>query len=296
VDTLIIVGIKASIFLLVVSVGLGAARGEQRYVLRRPGQIARSLFAMNIVMPLVAAALAVALSLSPPVTIALIALAVSPVPPILPRKQLKAGGSAEYVIALLACAALFSIVFVPVAIDALSTAFGNPVHVGARVIARTVLTTVLIPLGVGIGIRWLAPRFAERLQGPLGKIAALLLVAGVVPLVVRLWPAMAALIGGGALGAIVIFSILGHALGHWLGGPEPGDRTVLALATAARHPGVALAIATVGFPQQRMAVIPAILLVLVVNLFTSALYLAWSRRHAAEHPARGAPEVQPGAT
>ena len=49
-----------------------------------------------------------------------------------------------------------------------------------------------------------------------------------------------------------------------MGGPKPGNRTTLALFTAARHPGIAVAIATTNFPQQKL-VLPTVLLYLLVN-------------------------------
>ena len=45
-----------------------------------------------------------------------------------------------------------------------------------------------------------------------------------------------------AIVAIVIIAICGLAVGHFLGGPDEDDRTVLAFATVSRHPGVAMAV------------------------------------------------------
>jgi len=55
---------------------------------------------------------------------------------------------------------------------------------------------------------------------------------------------------------------------------------VLAPSTASRHPGVALAIATANFPQEK-SVMGAILLSLVISLIVSVAYLAWWPRLAA---------------
>ena len=38
-------------------------------------------------------------------------------------------------------------------------------------------------------------------------------------------------------------------MGHIIGVPEPNNKTTLALFTAARHPGIVVAIATSNFPQ-----------------------------------------------
>jgi BASS family bile acid:Na+ symporter len=55
---------------------------------------------------------------------------------------------------------------------------------------------------------------------------------------------MISLVGNGTILALGAFTLAGLAAGHLLGGPNRDDCTVLALATASRHPGVALAIAS----------------------------------------------------
>jgi BASS family bile acid:Na+ symporter len=95
------------------------------------------------------------------------------------------------------------------------------------------------------------------------------------------------LTGDGTIIALAAFVLVGLAVGHLLGGPDPEDRTVLALSTASRHPGVALAIAHATFPEQQL-VLAAVLLYLLVSALVSMLYLAWRRRrHAGSAAAVG---------
>src|SRR4030095_7024681 len=112
---LVMLALRTSIFLIVFSLGLRATRADLLYLVSRPGRLSRTLLAMAVVMPLVAVGLSLAFNLHPAVKTALVALSLAPVPPILPRKELKAGGHGSYVIGLLAAAALLSIVFIPVA-------------------------------------------------------------------------------------------------------------------------------------------------------------------------------------
>jgi BASS family bile acid:Na+ symporter len=105
----------------------------------------------------------------------------------------------------------------------------------------------------------------------------LLLVAAIVPVLITMWPAMISLIGDGTLLAIVAFIVVGLAVGHFLGGPDSDDRTVLALATATRHPGVALVIATGNFPGEKL-VAPALMLYLLVGAIASTPYVMWRKR------------------
>ena len=87
---------------------------------------------------------------------------------------------------------------------------------------------------------------------------------------------MLELIGNGTLLAIVAFVAVGLAVGHLLGGPDPQERGVLALATAMRHPGVALVIAS-GISEADNVVGPALMLYLLVGTLVSAPYVRWRR-------------------
>jgi bile acid:Na+ symporter, BASS family len=49
---------------------------------------------------------------------------------------------------------------------------------------------------------------------------------------------------------------------------------VLALATSSRHPGVALAIATANFPDEKL-VLPAVLMFLLAGAILSIPYVKW---------------------
>jgi bile acid:Na+ symporter, BASS family len=95
-----------------------------------------------------------------------------------------------------------------------------------------------------------------------------------------MWPALVAQIGDFTLLAIVVFVVAGLAVGHWLGGPHPDDRTVLALSTATRHPGVAVAIAQVNAPDDH-SIAAAVLLAFLVGTIVSVPYVKWrARRHS----------------
>jgi BASS family bile acid:Na+ symporter len=279
--------VRGSIVLIVVSLGLRATVWDALSLFPRPGLLLRSLLAMNVVMPLAAVSLAAAFDLGVPVEAMLVALAVSPVPPILPKKELKAGGRASYAVGLLVVAALLAIVFVPLAVELLGWAFARETHMSAITIARLVMMSVLLPLAAGIVVRRVAPAFAERIAGPVSLGATVLLAVVGLLLLVHSWAGAAALIGNGRVLAIAAFVAIGLLAGHLLGGPEPADRTVLALSTACRHPGVALAIATTNFPDEKL-VTGAVLLYLLVSGIVSIPYLKWSRRQpvASGGPAR----------
>jgi BASS family bile acid:Na+ symporter len=144
-------------------------------------------------------------------------------------------------------------------------------------VARVVGISVLAPLALGMLLRYLWPAFAGNVSRVASAVGTLVLVAALIVALIAVWPVMSSFAGDGALLACVAFAVIGLAVGHVLGGPDADDRTVLALATAARHPGVAIAIGAAVFPDEK-AVPAAVVLYLLVSAVVSAPYVAWRKR------------------
>lgn len=270
--------LKISIILSVLAIGLRATFAEATYLFRHPAQLVRALLSLNVLMLLFALAVSAAFNLHPAVKIALVALAVSPVPPIFPNKAFKAGGGENYTIGLLAATAALSVILIPLAMEICERIAGKPLTMTARSVFSMVLTTVLLPLLVGIGVRALAPKLAERVASPLAKAALVLLVASALPVLFGMARPMLSLIGNGTILGLSAFALVAFVVGHLLGGPEPANRTTLALATASRHPAIALAIAHTNFPEQKLAA-PVVFMYLILSGVLSGVYLAWVKRH-----------------
>jgi BASS family bile acid:Na+ symporter len=274
--------IQASLFLLVFAVGLRATLDDALSLFRRPGLLLRSLVAMHVVVPLFAILLAAAFNLNPVVKLALILMAVSPLPPTLPKKELQLGGHLSYVVGLLVAVSLLAILIVPAWIALASAAFGADVRISAMEIARAVWTSVLLPLAIGMAVRSLAPGFAERAATPASGLGTIALLVGALPLLIKFWPAMAHLIGNGTILAMAAVVAIGLLAGHLLGGPDEDDRTVLGIASATRHPGIALLIGASNFPDHRAQVTASVLLFLLVSAIATAPYTARRKRYLAE--------------
>jgi bile acid:Na+ symporter, BASS family len=277
--SLIHLSLKASILLTVFALGLSTRPQDVAYIIRKPALLFKSLLSMNAVMPVLTASMIAVTHLEPVVQIALISLSVSPIPPMLPKKARKAAGDASYAIGLLVVVALLAIVFVPLSVHLLGWGFGRHVEISRTEISLILAANVLAPMGAGLLVHRFARRYAERMARPLSLLASILLVACIIPILFTEMPVILSLIGNGTLIAVVVFVLVGLAAGHLLGGPDPANRAVLALTTSSRHPGVAAAIATANFPQQKLAV-PVILLYLMVNVLISVPYKKWyGHRH-----------------
>src|SRR4051812_32426972 len=230
--TLLPLLLKTSLALLVFSLGLSATLQDTTHLFRRPGQLARALLAMFVVMPITALILARALDPPAAVKIALVALALSPLPPTFPRKAMKQGGRLSYVVGLLVAATLLAVPLIPLSLELIERNRDLPLQMRPAAVLGLVFWSLLLPLLVGIVVRKVRPVFAVRAAGPINTLAFAVLVLGVIPILVRVWPTIVSLIGNGTLLAMVVLVLVGLAAGHMLGGPDPEDRTVLALSTA----------------------------------------------------------------
>jgi bile acid:Na+ symporter, BASS family len=276
-EQLVRVGVLVSVMLIVFGFGLRTTWRDATCLFRRPKLLLRALLSMNVLLPLFAASLAATFSLRPAIAIALVALAVSPVPPFLPGKQLRLVSRDDYVFGLLGATALLSVVLAPATVTLIGFLFSRSIVIEPARIAIMVALTVLVPLLLGISVHRLAPSFADRASPLAGKTGMLLLVIAVTPVFVALWSPMISLIGDGTVVAILAFVLVGLLAGHLLGGPDPDDRTALALATATRHPGVALVIASGAFPGQKL-VAPALVLYLLICFIATLPYVLWRWR------------------
>lgn len=272
--------LKTSIVLSVFAIGLKATLADATFLLRRPKQLGRSFLSMNVLMPLVALAADRAVDFHPAVKIALVVIAVSPTPPMFPKQALKAGGTERYAIGLLVSAAVVSVLIIPLSMETIHRMTGVSLAMRPASVAILVLSTILAPLMTGIVIQRLWSVVAERSAGPVAVLASGLLIASAIPIVIGLTGTVFSLVTDGTILGLGGFALAGIVIGHVLGGSQPADRPVLALATASRHPAVAMAIAHTNFPDQRLAG-AAIFLYVVLAAILGGLYLSWVKHTAA---------------
>ena len=273
----IVLVLQASVGMTVFGFGLRTTSSDVFYVLRRPLLLGRSFAAMFVIMPILAVVIGRVFALHPAVAIVLVALSISPIPPILPQRQQRASAHQAFGLGLMVITGLASIVTVPVTLAILGHHFTRPVAMSSAVIAKVVLMMAVLPLAAGLVSRALWPSGTARISKPVAIVSTGLLLLGILALLAGVLPATGALIGNGSLLAMALFVAAGLAIGHWLGGPEANDRTVLALSTASRHPAIALAVAKGNFPEDpRLGA--AIVLFLLVNLVIAFPYVTRQRR------------------
>jgi BASS family bile acid:Na+ symporter len=260
--------LQASIMLTVLALGLTASFRDATFLFRRPALLLRAVLSMNVVMPVIGTVIATTSSVPFEVKVALVALAVSPVPPIIQKKQITAGGRKEYVVGLLVTMSVLAIVLVPLSVMILDKMYGRAATLGGAAVAKIMLRTVLAPLLVGLLIRRSIPA-AEKAASAIITVAGILLIIGCGVLLYGLWPITRTYLGNGVALELAVLAVIGLAVGHFFGGPVPGDRTALATS------------GTVSEPKPELAII---LLYLVVATIVTVPYQKWRVRAAGALP------------
>jgi BASS family bile acid:Na+ symporter len=269
-----VLALKVSIPLQVFATGLDATWHDATYLFSRPRLLINSVLARNVVVPFLAVLLIKVFPFHVAVAITLGVLAVTPVPPLLPRSQIKAGACSSYVLGLLVSQSFLSIALVPVTIEFMDWALGARAHFSAVRVAALIGKTILLPLAAGM----LASKFLPKLKGVAPQIllgGTALLIAGAIPLLFLGWKSWGVLAGNGAIAAIAIFIVVGNAAGHFLGGHRAADRIALAVATPARHPGLAVAIAEANYPEHTRLVAGAVVIYLIIRALFVIPYVRW---------------------
>jgi BASS family bile acid:Na+ symporter len=282
-----VLAFQVSIMLTVFGFGLRATVADILFVVRRPRVLVISLVSMFIVMPFIALVLAVVIDPPRVGLVALVALALSPVPPTLLGKDTGAGGRASYGLGLTATVSVLSIVLVPALVAFLGSLTDQPFSIGFTPVASQVLVSVVLPLAAGMLVRAFLPRLAEGVKKPVALVAKVLLLAAAVFLLVAGFPQFMEVLTVSTIAAFVVFTVLGLTFGHIMAGPAPEDSRVLALASALRHPGIALAITAASFPSLQFGAV--IILYLLVGAIVCIPYVKWMQKRT---PALQTPDRQ----
>ncbi len=277
--------LSASILLLVFALGLQATFADAtsllRNFLRRPNWLLRALVSMYVIVPAAALALALAFDLPPGLRTGLLAVAIAPIPPILPGKQLKFGGDRAYVFGLLVAVSLSSIVVIPLMVLLFDLIFERDTLFGPASVLRVVGMSILLPLAAGLATRQWLPELAACIAPWVSRIGTITLFASVLPILVAAWPTIVPLWGRGVLLACIALAVAALAAGHLLGGADPSVRATLAIASAMRHPGVALALVARHAADEPRGVAVVLLYLLVATALTTVYGLWYGRREAA---------------
>ena len=150
---------------------LASARPARRLVL--------GLIANFVLLPAVTVGLLHVFQADPMIAVGFLILASCPGAPVGPPITAIARGDVPWSLGMMLILAGLSALLTPALLSVLLpwVAPANDLHVDYRGIIRILLITQLLPLALGLGFRQAAPRWARRLEKPVGLLANALLLA-----------------------------------------------------------------------------------------------------------------------
>ena len=274
----------AAVFATMSAEGMRVTPADLGAVWKHPAKLARGLFAVIVLVPVFALLVTALLAPSRPVALALAFLAAAPLAPFVLTKLAKSGEDFRLAASLHVALAATSIVSAPLVLLVLGRLLGFPTVASPVDIAGRVFVSLLLPFGLGAVVRRLAPHAAERLRKVL-EIAGVAVLLGVCALLLVRGRGTLAEFGPRDYVAMALFCVLALAGGHFLAERDE-ERSIYALESAARNPGIALLMATSSLGPVRGAVI---LPYLVVFVGVTSLYSMVRKRTAVR------PSVRPSA-
>lgn len=278
--TLMKTGLPIALTAVMFSQGLRLALGEQVTFFKEHSMVmARSLLAVLVLVPIVALSVVAILRPSPAVAIGLLILASSPAAPFQLLNIAKKGGSLVYLATLHLTLALLAIITVPVTLYLLMHLFGFKAEFSALAVTKTVATTILIPVGLGIFVRHFLPKFADTVGPILGKLGEVALYLLIIPVLIKAFTLMLQ-IPLWSYVSMIVFIVVNLAICHWLGPDDAQERTTLAMEGSARNIGLALTIGALNFSHEKA--LPVFLPYVIVFVVISTIYLKWRQKQAAE--------------
>jgi len=273
--------VTASIVLQVIAIGIQTSPANLMTCIKRPAWLLRIVVAMFVAVPALAVLLVKLSVASDRMKGAFLVMAIAAVAPMLPRKLLKIGVDAGFAESLSAVTMLLAIPLVPVTAAILGVLFDREVVVPPAAVAGTLATTFLVPLVIGMIVKAAFGGRAARIGDVSAMIGTTLLVL-IVALLVWLQRESIFPLVGPSLPAITLFVGGSLLIGHVIGGPDPGERTALAVAAVSRHPGLAILIATTSL--SRTALVPPILVIVIVSAIVAVPYTSWRKRALRNQP------------
>ena len=271
---MLVLALKVSVAVLLFATGMSVTVKDVLWLWRRPILLGKSVLAMYVVAPVVAVVMVRTLDLPRPTEVALVILAICAGAPLLPRKLIKLGGDAPYVFSLVVTTSLLAIVTVPASLHLLERYLSFDPTVTPGAVAGAILKTFLLPLGVGMLVRAAAPAFADKLDDTLLKVASVVVVGGALVLIVGAFRQILTL-GWPSFLAFAVFTLVVILGGHLLGGPDPEDRTTLAVTCATRHVGLALLVAAAAKGPNALSLVAGYLF---ASAAVSIPYIRWRTR------------------
>lgn len=260
---LLLLFVQATIFVNMFAIGLSQSWDDLASLWRDAGQLIRSLLAVIVLVPAVVMGLLWLLDLPTGVATGLAILAASAGAPMTYKRSKMAGASTRYVASLQLTLAVLAVAVTPLTLSLFYAAFElSTERISMVEVAGQVAGVQLVPVGLALVAGSFLRTVAEKARAPITRLADIMfLLLVLIVLVPGLRLVMS--VGGPGILAILILAVLALAIGHLMGGPSPGERAGLAIASVARNIGLALFIAALSDTHQE--IVPTLIAFLLIG-------------------------------
>ncbi len=239
--------LQISLLVFVVSsmlaMGLSLSVSQIVEPLRNARLVVVALVLNFIAVPLIAIGIDALLSLDDGLYIGLILMATAAGAPFLPKLGEAAKGNIPFSVGLMVLLMVVTVVYMPIVVPLLITG----VEINPWDIASSLIFLMLLPLGIGLFMKWRYKKAADGLQPAMAQTStvaiAILLVTGVIVN----FTAILDIIGTGGFIAILLFLVGAFILGYFGAGKDAEVRSVLGLGTAQRNLSAAMVVAGQNF-------------------------------------------------
>jgi BASS family bile acid:Na+ symporter len=235
---------------------------------RRPNRILRATIANFVLVPLLAAGLARALSLDPARSIGLILLGSAAGAPFLVKLTAIAAGDIALSTSLLVLLVPLTVVLMPLIVPLLAP----EAAVSAGAIVLPLVGTLLVPLAIGLVVTERAPRWAIALQPSAGVLSTVALVVLLVSTTTLNLSHVIDILASRAIIAVLALVAGAFVIGYTVASPRSERRAVLGLGTAQRNVAAATIVAA-----EDIADPVALLLVVVASVIDLLVLIPLAR-------------------
>jgi len=259
------------------SVGLAYSFRSIVGPLRDARAVFRALVANFVLVPLFAVAIERVIPIEPPLALGLFLLAASAGAPFLIKLASAARSDLALSAALLLLLVPATVVFLPfyVPLAMAHPSLSGLTYVPANMIAigLPLLSTMILPLVVGLVVHATVPRWAARLVPIVGKLATVTLVLVVIGTFLANLHEVLRILKTGAIGAAILLTLGALGIGYLMSRHDRG--AVLGLATSQRNIAAAMVVASRSFRDPDILVmVTASSIVGLIMLFPIAWLLS----------------------
>jgi BASS family bile acid:Na+ symporter len=253
--------LSAMTFVLTSMFGMGLSLTVPEIVepLKDVKRVLLALVASFVLVPALAYGLQVVIPLPDGLATGLIIVGAAAGAPFLPKLVQVAKGDAAFSVGLMTLLMVVTVGYLPLMLPVLLP--------GASVspwdIAQSLIVSMLIPLGIGLLIRWRYQDTAGKLAPLMSQISSVAIVLMMVGVLFLGYEEIFATIGTGGVAAALLFIVGALLIGLLLGGKEPRMRSVMGLGTAQRNLAAAMLVAAQNFSDDPNVLVMVMLIAIL---------------------------------